>query len=189
MKYYFFLFLFLTSTLSSQTLKLKAYGLSDPEKYPTSESQISAAQKAAEINLRRQYLFLNGCLIRKIGADFELTDMGHFQETQKITFKTISPLLIEAQMEIRFPENLKKRPLQHLSFELTYSPSLDLKKFPSLKDYYRFCQEEILKTLGKELANKKYLKAETGCVLDYLFIDYTLGTSKILVTLDYLIKK
>jgi hypothetical protein len=182
-------FIILSFFLSAQTLSIKGYGLVDPTRYHSKTQSGQAGEKASEIALRKNFLFLSGCLIQKNGKGYEITDEGYFQDAGKIYFKSISPVLYEAKIETPFPEAFKKRAIQNISFRVSYTEALNLKDFHSTQKYYLFIQSAIVQKLGDELVKKGLLRNESGVKLDYLFLGYTLGSPNVDVSVSYLVKK
>ncbi len=182
-------FLSLTLLASGSDFTLRGYGLADPERHSVAIQRQAAAERAAELDLRRLFLYYNGCRIRKISGGYAIADSGVFREAPEIRFKQISPVFSEASFEAAFPAHLSQRPTKTIPFEITYAGELQIKNFASAQKYLAFMEDILVKTLGDHLTKQGLFRGDNYIELDFLPIDRSWGRKKVKGVIHYLVQR
>lgn len=165
--------LFLLTCLSwaAPSVTLRGYGLVNPAKHPSALEQESLALRAAEIDLKRQALYLNGAVVKLLANGYAIADQGHLGDLPG-KGKKISPIVAEVSAEVEIPAALSTRVMQQRKVSLKYTGKVDPKNFEASQAYYKWVKDALVKALGDDLVKRGFLTADT-VALDFLAFEYT----------------
>lgn len=174
---------------AAEAFHLRGYGIADPTRYATPILLQSASQRAAELDLRRLFLYFNGCRIRKTDGGYAMTDTGHFKETTEINYKSLSPVLTEASFAVDLPPELAQRTILTIPFEISYSGDLQTRNFASVQKYLSFMDDILIKTLGDYLTKKGLFRGGEYLELDFLHFERSWGKKKVQGKIHFVIHR
>lgn len=174
---------------AADAFTLRGYGVADSSRYATPILLQAASQRAAELDLRRLFLYFNGCRIRKTDGGYAITDTGHFKDSTDVSFKTLSPVLTEASFPVELPPELAQRSILTIPFEINYSGDLQIKNFASAQKYLSFMDDVLVKTLGDYLTKKGLFRSGDYLELDFLHFERSWGKKKVQGKIHFVIHR
>jgi hypothetical protein len=179
---------FTTLSAGAATVVLHGYGVADPARFQSPLLSTEASQRAALLDLQRQYLYVNGCEIQKTANGYSIGDKGRTRDLEP-EYRGLSPLFSQAESPFEIPEALSQRVMQVIQVNLSYTGALDVKSFESAKAYLNWVDDSLVKALGDELVKKGWLKNGAACALEYLHFERALGKKKISAKISYVAKR
>lgn len=144
------------SLWAAPTVTLHGYGMVNPNEVTSVLAQEQKSERAAQVELRRLALYLNGATIQKLPDGYALADEGKIADLRG-NIRQISPVLAEASATLPIPPALSNRVMQKLKVTLKYTGKIDSRSFEANQAFSKWLSDNLIQSLGDDLVKRGFL--------------------------------